>query len=139
MDRKDKDTMRRRLCDINQQGFSLLEAVIALSILAIGLLALAGLQVVVTRGNTGSRNLTSAVMLAESEMEQLKASGFSALLAGSDAPSVANVTFTRSWTITTPYSGSSTMKLITVTVTWSDRTGSSRSVPLYYVMSSSVN
>lgn len=138
MDRKDKDTMRRGLY-VNQQGFSLLEAVIALSILAIGLLALAGLQAVVTRGNTGSRNLTSAVMLAESQMEDLKAGGYSALSAGSDTQSVANVTFTRTWTITTPYASSSNMKLITVTVTWSDRTGSSRSVPLYYVMSSSVN
>lgn len=138
MDREDKDTMTLVLGKINQRGFSLLEAVIALSILAIGLLALAGLQVVVTRGNTGSRNQTSAVMLAESKIEELKAAGFSALSSGSDAPTVANQSFSRTWTITTPYAGSSNMKQVTVAVTWSDQSGS-RSISLDYVMSSSVN
>lgn len=129
---------------LNQYGFSLLEAVIAVSVLAIGLLSLLSLQVMVTRGNKGSMNLTSAVMLAESEIEQLKAGGFSALTNGTfnDLNNPVNETgqaggiFIRSWTIATYLT---TMKQVTVTVTWADQIGSNRSISLNYVMSSTVN
>ncbi|MEW6674880.1 MAG: prepilin-type N-terminal cleavage/methylation domain-containing protein [Nitrospirota bacterium] len=114
----------------NQNGFTLVEVLIALAILSIGLLALAGLQVVVIKGNTGSKNLSSAVILAEAKIEELKKSGFVNLVNGNfqDANNPVNETgqaggiFTRSWAIA-DYLGSADMKQITVTLTWTDSVG----------------
>jgi Tfp pilus assembly protein PilV len=106
------------------------EVLIALAILSIGLLALAGLQVVVIKGNTGSKNLTSAVILAEAKIEQLKRNGFANLVNSNfqDPNNPVNETgqaggiFTRSWVID-GYLGSADMKQIIVTLTWTDSLG----------------
>lgn len=114
----------------NQNGVTLVEVLIALAILSIGLLALAGLQVVVIKGNTGSKNLTSAVILAEAKIEQLKRNGFANLVNGNfqDPNNPVNETgqaggiFTRSWVIA-DYLASADMKQIIVTLTWTDSLG----------------
>ena len=112
----------------NQNGVTLVEVLIALVILSIGLLALAGLQVVVIKGNAGSRNLTSAVILAEAKIEELKNDGFADLVNGSfqdsnnpvDPTGQTGGIFTRSWEIADYLTD---MKEITVTLTWTDSLG----------------
>ena len=54
-----------------RQGFTLLELLVALSILAVGLLAVASMQVESMKGNTFSDLLTIANTLAEAKIEQL--------------------------------------------------------------------
>jgi len=54
------------------KGFSLLEVLIALVFLAVGLLALAMLQVTSLRGNTFSQHLTRATLMAQDRLEFLK-------------------------------------------------------------------
>jgi prepilin-type N-terminal cleavage/methylation domain-containing protein len=54
-------------------GFSLLECVIAIFIVAIGLLAVAALAAVATQGEIFAFNSTDASALAASKMEELKA------------------------------------------------------------------
>jgi type IV pilus assembly protein PilV len=54
-----------------QTGFSLLEVMIAMVVLAIGVLGLAPLVTVAIYGNTYSNDLTVANSLAEEEMERL--------------------------------------------------------------------
>lgn len=57
----------------NESGFTLIEVLIALSIFAVGLLALASMQVTSLRGNANSQMLTAATALAEGTIEELLA------------------------------------------------------------------
>lgn len=57
----------------DQSGFSLVEVIVATLILAVGLMAVAQLFALSTKGNTSARANTFTVMLAEQKMEQLRA------------------------------------------------------------------
>jgi type IV pilus assembly protein PilV len=54
-----------------REGFSLIEVLIALVFLAIGLLAVASLQVTSVRGNFFSNNLMQATYVAQDRLESL--------------------------------------------------------------------
>jgi prepilin-type N-terminal cleavage/methylation domain-containing protein len=56
----------------SQSGFSLIEAMVATTILAVALVSLADLLAYATRATMASREATRAVILAEQKMEQLK-------------------------------------------------------------------
>jgi type II secretory pathway pseudopilin PulG len=58
-------------------GFSLIEAVVATSIVCVAVVSLAELLALATRTNVASRKTTRAVILAEQKMEQLKALAWS--------------------------------------------------------------
>jgi Tfp pilus assembly protein PilV len=100
---------------------------IAIAILAVGLLALVGLQSTSIKGNAKSKNLNSAISLAEKKMEELKNTTFTSLTNGTTNDPNNPLTssdgtggsFNRSWTIQT-YLGSTYMKQITVTMTWTE-------------------
>ena len=78
----------------NDDGFSLIEVLIAIVILTIGLLSLAQMMVLSTNANTLSGKMTSCSALANENMERLKATPFfsnpaaftrnAALVAGGD-------------------------------------------------------
>ncbi len=55
-----------------KKGFSLVEVLIGLIILAIGILAIAGLQITSIVGTSFSNNLTQASVLAQDRLEFLK-------------------------------------------------------------------
>ena len=55
----------------NEKGFTLLEVIIAISILTIGLLAVASMQVFAIKGNTLSFGVTEATTWAGDQMEKL--------------------------------------------------------------------
>ena len=56
-----------------EQGFSLIEAMVAITLLSVTLVSLAHLFVAATRATMTSRQVTRAVILAEQKMEQLHA------------------------------------------------------------------
>jgi len=62
-----RNTISRR-----QQGFTLIEVMIALVILATGLLALMTMQIVSIRANAFSSEMTYAAMLAQSRLERIR-------------------------------------------------------------------
>ena len=56
-----------------QKGFTLLEVIVAISILTIGLLAVASMQVSAIRGNASAYGITEATSWASDQMEKLMA------------------------------------------------------------------
>ena len=67
---------KKKVCD-NQSGFTLLEVLIAISILTVGLLGVAQMQIMGIKGNYFSGNTTTALTLAEEKMEDLLGKSYS--------------------------------------------------------------
>src|SRR5262249_2910190 len=101
-------------------GFSLLETMLALAILSIGLLALAGLQVTALRGNMFSRTMAIAVSIAEQRLEELKNTPYANIAAESATQVTAsNMNFTRQVTVADgPVANT---KAISVIVSWQEK------------------
>ncbi len=56
---------------MNNKGFTLIEVLIGLVVLAFGLLALAGMQVIAIKGDLFGRHITRATVIAQSKLEEL--------------------------------------------------------------------
>jgi len=77
-----------RVISQNQTGFTLLELLIAISIFAIGLLAIAGLQVSAIRYNAGSNVRSTAIGIAQEVLEQVMAMDGDNVLFQADNPNM---------------------------------------------------
>jgi type IV pilus assembly protein PilV len=101
-------------------GFTLVESMLALAIMSVGLLALAGLQITALRGNALSRSMTTAVSIAEQRLEQLKNTPYSDIQAEAATQITAsNLHFTRQVTVTNgPLPNT---KSVSVLVSWQDQ------------------
>jgi type IV pilus assembly protein PilV len=108
----------------NIKGFTLLEVMIALVILAVGLLGLASLQVMAIKGNSYGQEMTVASTLAQNQLEQLRRTA-GALVSGTDypPPDQNGIQYTRAWIIAAnqPQTG---MNTVTITISWTGPTGS---------------
>ena len=104
-----------------KDGFSLIEVLIALTFLAIGLLAIASLQVTSVRGNFFSNNLMQATYVAQDRIENLKNMAFTSLPATGDyndgTATLSGIVFTRKYSVMDNVVG---YKEITYTITWND-------------------
>ena len=110
-----------------ERGYTFLEVLIGVLVLAVGLLAIGGLQIASVRGNAFSHHMTQATYIAHDRLEFLKNLPFndSKLLANhyqEEKVTVAGVDFLREYTVTQE----GTLKRIQYTVTWND--GRNRSV-----------
>lgn len=117
------------------KGFTLVEVLIAMAIFAIGILAVAKMQMWNTKNNTTGNIRTTATMLARAQMEELKSvADVTTLVSNADPNNPvdedgnAGGIYTRTWTVTNPLGGSDSRQ-IAVTVSWS-RWGQNRSVVL---------
>lgn len=123
-----------------QDGFSLLEVLIALVILAIGLLAIAQMQITAIKGNAYGSEMTSASSLASNTIERLMGLPFNDVnltiynawladnITGVEG-GVNNAGYTREYQVenNTPRPG---MKQITVRTVWTDANGRTRNVTM---------
>lgn len=108
---------------MNQKGFSLLEILIGLVILAVGLLAIAALQTTSVRGNYFSNNLMQATYIAQDRLEFLRTVPFENLSSGNfpeDPVTIRGMTFNRSYSVTTVSDPNGDYFKIDYTVTWND-------------------
>jgi type IV pilus assembly protein PilV len=129
----------------DQKGFSLLEILIAITILAIGLLALAELQITAIQGNAFSGRTTDATTLAQDALEQLMTldytdadlndglhpPGSQAQVSGTQQVQGGN--YTISWDVT-ENSPIADTKTVDMTVTWSDG-GRQRTLSMQFIKS----
>ena len=105
----------------SQNAFSLIELLIGLVFLAIGLLAIGGLQITSIRGDAFSYHLTQATYMAHDRLELLKTLPYdsSRLLPNSykdEEITLQGVTFQREYTVT----DNGSLKTIRCTVCWMD-------------------
>jgi prepilin-type N-terminal cleavage/methylation domain-containing protein len=100
-----------------QKGFTLIEVLIAVILLAVALIGLASVTTTVIKGNSFSQTLTTATTLAKDKLEDLKTIEYRFLptTAGSDTKTMDNLNYARTWTV-----GAETnnRKTVSVTVTW---------------------
>lgn len=100
----------------HHKGFTFIEILIAISMIAIALLGVVSVTAMAIRGNTLSKTITTATTLAIDKMEQLKKTGYASLSSGADT---AQSIYIRTWTVTqdSPAAGMKTM-MVTVRWTW---------------------
>lgn len=119
-------TTGRRNIHMNSKGFSLLEILIGLVILAVGILAIAGMQMTSIRGNFFSDNVMQASILGQDRLEELKAiplnqdtNTFSLGVHDDGIIPVRGTNFTRNYTVEA-HPVLTDSRVIRVTITWRD-------------------
>ena len=114
------------------RGFSIVEMLVALLILASGLLALARFQTVLISSDSLAKQRSEATLLAEQKVDILRSYGtmsaYSSMTSGSDSVGGSNASYSRSWTVTP--SASPAYVAISITVSWMDRNNTAQSVTL---------
>lgn len=97
-----------------QDGFTLVEVLVSISLLTIALLGLCGATVMAMKGNSLSQMSTKATVMAKDKMEGLKNLNYTQITGGADTP---EANYTRQWTVTNnaPVTDA---KTIAVTVSW---------------------
>jgi len=106
----------------DNHGFTLIEIIIAIFILVVALMGLAGVASTVINGNSFSKEITTATTLAQEKIEELKNTNYQNLGDGTDSQSI----YTRIWTITQT---ATHIKTIEVVVQW-NHYGNSHDVTL---------
>lgn len=117
-----------------QTGFSLLEMLITIIVLASGLLAIASMYGAILNANTLSKQRSEAVVLAEKKLEELRGQSYASLVSATDtvtatSSSGSSANYQRSWTVTAG-SGGLSYKDVGVTVTWTDSKNQSQNIVL---------
>ncbi len=113
----------RAVREKKDNGFTLIEVLIAIIILSVGLLGMAALTVGIIQGNKFSNDLTTATTLAQDEMEDIRRLGYSGTSATTTTvtenynsiPGYATYKRVTNTSVDNPVPG---MKMITVTLFW---------------------
>ena len=110
----------------NQNGFSLVEIMIATIILTFGMMAMAASTGYVSAELRSSRFDTKRTVAKEQMVEQLRASTYSSLATTSTATTIGQFSFT--WVVSAPTNATKRVALITSGPAYRNNYGTSRSV-----------
>lgn len=127
-----------------QRGVSLIEALVALTVMAFGMLGIVGLQATLRTNSDIAKQRAEAVRIAQAGVEDWRAFETLASTPGVAAyadivdmpptvvPGTSNATFTRTAVVTpaAPAASAPQLKTVTMSVAWSDRSGQNLSVNL---------
>jgi len=105
----------------NQRGFTLIEIMVAVTLLSVGLLGMAGLTVGIMRSNSLSSQVTTATALAQAKMEDIKRVGYSGVAEGKstdDYNDISGYPLYKRVTDVDVESPDPGMKTVTITVSW---------------------
>ena len=103
---------------LKSDGFSLIEILIALVILSISLLALAGLMATTTRNTSFGGHITEAATFAQDRLEELRVTPWANILTGTDTRTGSTgIIYTRNCNVVQ----SGNLKTVTITISWNDR------------------
>ena len=100
-------------------GFSLIEILIALVILSISLLALAGLMVTTTKNTSFGSHMTEAATFAQDKLEELRAIRWQDIpegVANDIKTGSTGINYGRNWSV----SRNGVLKTIIITINWTD-------------------
>lgn len=106
-------------------GFVLIEALIALMLISVGLVAVSKLQVLSLSGAGEAKSRVEAAVLSQKKLEDLRnillKTSFTAtpLITGSASVAGSNATYAMTWTVSTP-STTLEQRLLRLTTTWTD-------------------
>ena len=121
---------------IRSKGFSLIEMLIALVILSISLLALAGLMATTTKNNSFGGHMTEAATFAQDKLEELKVTPWGNVVSGTDPlprPGSTGINYNRTWNVSTLMNPTpppnDLLKTVTITINWND--GINRSINIF--------
>ena len=119
----------------NAKGFTLIEVMISMVILAVGILGLAPLMVLSIYSNTYSQDLTQATAVAQNRIEQLKNQGNFATMPYTEPTAPVNGSiYNRTVRVddaSTDGSVPAGVYRIKVTISWTDKKRVARSVDYY--------
>lgn len=129
-----KNISRQRNRRKKEEGSALIEVVVAISILAFGLLAIASMQVAAIRGNSFAGNVTEGACLAADRLEKLMSLSYthSDLSAGNHTDPSPPGGYAVAWDVTDDSPINDT-KTIDITVTWYDH-GAQKSVSMQRIV-----
>ena len=102
-----------------KSGFTLIEVLVAITLLSIGLLGVANLTIGIIKGNSYSKNVTTATIVAQQQIDQAQRLGYTNAsgLAGGATVSMGGKSFTRTTSVTDGSPGPN-MKAVSVAVLW---------------------
>ncbi|WP_300667693.1 prepilin-type N-terminal cleavage/methylation domain-containing protein [Desulfoluna sp.] len=99
-----------------EEGFTLIEVMVALVIFTFGILAVLGMQITAIRGGYQSMNLTEAANIGANRIETIVSQTYDAVNTGNDTSG----NYALDWTVASPTGQLQDTKSVLLTVTWSE-------------------
>ncbi|MEW6300418.1 MAG: type II secretion system protein [Thermodesulfobacteriota bacterium] len=111
------------------KGFTLVELLVAISVMAVAFAGIASMGVSTMKADTRGRQVTEATALAQAKLEELRvlrrsdadwAAGSHSEVGLDSGGSIGGGPYTREWEVEENYNGFNNLSRVTVTVSWYD-------------------